>query len=676
MSRPDRRWLGLRVLVAAVTLDGLVALVLGSLLSPSVGCLAALACLAGSYASYAFPSPAAIAQRRALSIAALLVVAGYAAWMTVGQHTSTMEVAQVGPLLSGLLVGVQVAQSLVQTGRRELLVGTVVGLFMTVLAAGLAPGPAVAVPVLLAWPAAVTVVALAHRLGEADAVDAVATPHRAGHGSSAPAHPAGRIATVVAVCVLVGLALFLVLPRPQGFSAHNRLLGSESIGQSPGSGAGEPRSASYYTSGYLDLRARGGLSHDPVLEVPADSPQLWRTTVLDLYDGSGWQSSQTGGRALGTGPDYQVPLAADDVAPAGAATRTDDVVLRSGWDGVVAAPGPVTTVHAATGQLVQVGAGLALFDVAGGMPSYAVTTVPEVLDPATLRGATGPDAVGRAATELPTTLPARVRQLAAAVTAGTADRYDAVDAVERYLRSNETYRLDSPVPGPGEDPVDDFLFVSHEGFCEQFASAAVVLLRSRGIPARLVSGFGYGQPAPGGRRVMLASDAHAWLEVYYPGIGWSASDPTAGARLAPAPQPSALTRAVRALQQFATSPQGRLLLALGLLVLAMLGMGVAWLVRWLRRRRERLDAAGRHPVGPVLAAFLRLQAVRDRAGSRSPPAETLAELAFRLPADARPALAVLEQECYAAQPPSAPHAQAAVATFDRLRTELEAAARS
>ncbi len=674
MTSPDRSSLTLRVLVAAVALDGLVALVVAGLLGPFVGTTAALTCLAGSYASYAFPAPAAVAQRRALSIGALVVVAGYAAWMTLGQHTPTVDgVAQVGPLLSGLLVGVQVAQSLVQTGRRELLVATVVGLFMTVLAAGLAPGPAVAVPVLLAWPASIVVVALAHRLGAADGVGAVAVLRRSGPGSTAVGHPAGRLATVVSVCVLAGLALFLVLPRPEGFSARNRLLGGDTPGQ-PTSSAGEPRSASYYTSGYLDLRARGGLGDDPVLEVPADSPQLWRSSVLDLYDGSGWQSSQTGGRSLGSGPDYVVPANPDDVPADGAATRTDVVVLRSGWNGVVVGPGPVTAVHAESGHLVQVRSGLALFDVSGGMPSYAVTTAPEVLDPGTLRAASGPDAVGRIWTELPTSLPLRVRQLAATITAGATTRYDAVDAVDRYLRSNETYRLDSPVPGPGEDPVDDFLFDSHQGFCEQFASAAVVLLRARGIPARLVSGFGYGHPAPSGRRVMLASDAHAWVEVYYPGIGWSASDPTAGAALAPAPEQSALSRALSAVQAFAAGPGGRLLLAVGLLLVALVGVGVVWGLRWLARRRARREA-GRQRVGPVLAAFLRLQESRDRTGSRSPPAETLAELAFRLPPDSRTAVTVLERECYAAQPPSEAEVQAAIATFDRLRGELEAAGR-
>ena len=529
MTGPDRRTLGLRVLVAAIAVDGLAALVVADLVGVAVAVTAAVACLVGAYVSYAFTSPSALAARKAASVATLAVVAAYAAFETLGSHAPTVDgVTQVGPLLAALLVGVQVAQSVVQTGRRELLVGLVVALFMTVLAAGLAPGPVVAGPVLLAWPAAVTALVLGHRLGAADDVDAVAVPHRDDVGQRRGGHSVGQMATVVAVCLLAGLAIFLVLPRPEGFSARSRLLGGEAADQGS-TQSSEPRSAGYYTQGYLDLRARGALGDDPVLEVPADSPALWRTTVLDLYDGSGWQSSEDGGRALGPGPDYTVAPGPDPTVPTDAQPRTDSVVTRSAWNGVVAAPGLVTGVHADSGHLVQLGSGLALFDATDRMPEYTVTSVPEVVDADRLRAAKGAEPVSRQWTELPSSSPLRVRQLAGQITASAPTRYDQVDAVERYLRSNETYLLDSPQPAIGSDAVDDFLFVSHQGFCEQFASAEVVLLRARGIPARLVTGFGYGQPASPGRRVMLASDAHAWVEVWYPGVGWSPSDPTAGA---------------------------------------------------------------------------------------------------------------------------------------------------
>jgi transglutaminase-like putative cysteine protease len=103
------------------------------------------------------------------------------------------------------------------------------------------------------------------------------------------------------------------------------------------------------------------------------------------------------------------------------------------------------------------------------------------------------------------------------------------------------------VPSAHEDSVDEFLFRSHEGFCEQFASAETVLLRSVGVPSRLVTGYAYGSTdaADPGRRLFTDADAHAWVEVYYPGLDWSPSDPTAGSTLAPARDSASLRSRAR-----------------------------------------------------------------------------------------------------------------------------------
>jgi protein-glutamine gamma-glutamyltransferase len=340
----------------------------------------------------------------------------------------------------------------------------------------------------------------------------------------------------------------------------------------------------------------------------------------------------------------------------------------------VVSPGPVTGVHALAGRLFRMGAGLVLLDTVGPLGQYSVTSVPETTDPGALQAAHGPDLRDQRWTQLPTTVPLRVRQLAATVVAGAQTRYDAVNAVERYLRSNETYRLDSPVPAPGEDPVDDFLFNSHQGFCEQFASAEVVLLRSRGIPARLVSGFAGGDASPSGFRVMKASDAHAWVEVWYPGLGWSSSDPTAGARLAPPTQPSLVGRFVQSVTSLAATAGGRIVLAALVLTLAALTVGIARLLAARRRRRtDRGTPPGRRPPGPVLAAFLRLDEALAAAGSPGSPAETLAEYAHRLPPRGRPALQVLEREVYGPAPPDPEQSREAVRVLDELRADLLAA---
>ncbi|XRD81788.1 DUF3488 domain-containing transglutaminase family protein [Dyella halodurans] len=87
-------------------------------------------------------------------------------------------------------------------------------------------------------------------------------------------------------------------------------------------------------------------------------------------------------------------------------------------------------------------------------------------------------------------------------------------------------------PAPlGRDSVDDFLFSTHEGFCQHYASAFTVLMRAAGIPARVVTGYqgGYWN-ALGNYLLVRQSDAHAWGEVWLPGRGWTRVDPTAAVR--------------------------------------------------------------------------------------------------------------------------------------------------
>ena len=77
------------------------------------------------------------------------------------------------------------------------------------------------------------------------------------------------------------------------------------------------------------------------------------------------------------------------------------------------------------------------------------------------------------------------------------------------------------------DPLADFLFTRRRGYCEYFASSMAVMLRSIGIPARLATGFQSGiYNTLTGFWVVRASDAHAWVEAWMPGRGWTTFDPT------------------------------------------------------------------------------------------------------------------------------------------------------
>ena len=115
------------------------------------------------------------------------------------------------------------------------------------------------------------------------------------------------------------------------------------------------------------------------------------------------------------------------------------------------------------------------------------------------------------------------RQMRAA--AGSDRAY--VDAVLQKLNREEFYYTLDPPP-LGRDPVDQFMFETRRGFCEHYASAFSVMMRSVGIPTRVVLGYQGGEVNPlGGHLIVRQSDAHAWTEIWLEGLGWYRIDPTA-----------------------------------------------------------------------------------------------------------------------------------------------------
>jgi len=128
--------------------------------------------------------------------------------------------------------------------------------------------------------------------------------------------------------------------------------------------------------------------------------------------------------------------------------------------------------------------------------------------------------------QLPPNLAPDLNRLALQITTGKSTTYDKVEAVTEYLRQNYTYSETIPEPPPAMDPLSWFLFGWKSGFCNYYASAEVLLLRSIGIPARMVVGYAQGKNANYGTYIVRGMDAHAWPEVYFAGIGWLEFEPT------------------------------------------------------------------------------------------------------------------------------------------------------
>jgi transglutaminase-like putative cysteine protease len=124
-----------------------------------------------------------------------------------------------------------------------------------------------------------------------------------------------------------------------------------------------------------------------------------------------------------------------------------------------------------------------------------------------------------------TTPYARTYALAQRLKAGARTPYDYVLAVERYLAKGYEY---SETPPRSRYPLEAFLFKDRAGYCQQFSGAEALLLRLGGVPARIAAGFAPGSrnSLRGGQFVVRDIDAHSWVEVFFPGIGWVTRDPT------------------------------------------------------------------------------------------------------------------------------------------------------
>ncbi|MGZ8645878.1 MAG: transglutaminase family protein [Actinomycetota bacterium] len=289
-------------------------------------------------------------------------------------------------------------------------------------------------------------------------------------------------------------------------------------------------------SDVVDLRARGHLSDEIAFRVRAPQAALWRAEAFDTFDGTRWTISDRS-----TVPMQQSDAANAVVMPDGLAGTIGPVpTVRITQTFYIDTPQPNVLFAAAIPEQVYFPSGGLEVDRYGSVRSpilldqgmvYSVVSDVPVTDARTLRLAhpPGPIVSDPIYVQLPRELPERVGDLARRITAGATTEYDRVEAVRSWIRRNTTYDLDVPRDPAGVDSVDQFLFVTRTGFCEQIASSLAIMLRTLGIPTRLVTGYGPGERNPlTGYFEVKQSDAHAWVEVLYPGIGWVPYDPTFG----------------------------------------------------------------------------------------------------------------------------------------------------
>jgi hypothetical protein len=207
----------------------------------------------------------------------------------------------------------------------------------------------------------------------------------------------------------------------------------------------------------------------------------------------------------------------------------------------------------------------------------------------------------------------RGRSLAAEVTQGTSNEFDLVMALTRYLQAGFHYTLALPPVPSGQDPVDWFLFGAKTGYCEQFATAETLMLRSLGVPARLATGYSTGDYDPVlDQSIVREHDAHAWVEVWFQGHGWVPVDPTPGVSPLAAtqfPNHWAAGGIARLIPHLAIGAPLAALGSLGLLAVIppalAAGLVAALIWTWLRRRAWRRRARASPGSSELLRLYYR-----------------------------------------------------------------------
>jgi|GEM_PF-3036906 len=273
----------------------------------------------------------------------------------------------------------------------------------------------------------------------------------------------------------------------------------------------------------------GSVRENPALQIQVRSsePHYWRGMVFDYYTGDGFEVTET--QRTTYFPKTQLPYESKN--------RNDRLITQEFI--IIKPQGPIlfaayepsivsdfkSIIEMDINQVLHINKGLENNE------TYSITSHIADFNPEDLRKSSVdyPLQIRDKYTQL-TEIPNRVRDLANEVTASSNNPFDKVNNLNSYLKSsgNYHYNLTIKPPPPNRDAVDYFLFDSKEGYCVYFASAMVVMTRSIGIPARLVTGYAVGVLNPITETYdVIGTDAHAWVEVYFEGYGWVEFDPTA-----------------------------------------------------------------------------------------------------------------------------------------------------
>jgi transglutaminase-like putative cysteine protease len=283
------------------------------------------------------------------------------------------------------------------------------------------------------------------------------------------------------------------------------------------------------------------------IRVPDDATYSWRAVAYNEFTGNAWSWTDTqevripaGGSVLGSTLEPIDPAASRrevtfEISPSEAGSR---LVLSPNGPATIDRPTRLTVIETSTE-----GTFFATTTTTDAPRPYRVTALVPDIDPADPAGLTanklraaGQDyplpVIETYSTVLPGTIGTETRLLVDRIEAesGATNPYDLARAIERFLRDPENFTYDTDVTDIrcGDESIVECFVISRRGYCEYYASTMAMMLRERGIPARLVEGFLPGDRDASGVEKIRRDRAHAWVEVYFPAFGWIDFDPTGG----------------------------------------------------------------------------------------------------------------------------------------------------
>jgi transglutaminase-like putative cysteine protease len=295
----------------------------------------------------------------------------------------------------------------------------------------------------------------------------------------------------------------------------------------------------------LTLGGERTVDGSPIFTVSTPHGRYWRAVTFDNFDGKRWVNSfkeETDFAANRTlpapawnnrmpitqtisllAPMGNVLVAAPDIRQAtvdfNGIGQSSPAASLTGSPLDNAAPNGVEIVFARAQETLEGGATYQII-------SHYAQVTREGLEGA---GTAYPAAILERYLQLPEDFSPRVAQMAITVTVGAATPYAQAKAIETFLRTSYTYNDAIAAPPPNVDPVEYFLYDMREGYCDYYATAMVLMLRSLGVPARASSGYAEGMyDEESGLYFVTDRDAHTWVEVFFPNLGWIEFEPTAG----------------------------------------------------------------------------------------------------------------------------------------------------